>query len=220
MEENLRQRAKKQLLRVTLPDGKVICHKSATMTFVEALQAIGSENYEKINLEVCHLPFLSKEVYPRFEEWMKPIADGWYANMQSDTRTKCLQLTSIAKQLGLNIIVETGSDFITSDEKIIQKKSTKDQKLLVKFPDGEYIGGENPIDTYLESIWKLGVDEIFRKGVEYSGKKLITTTKQYNGQVQVGNNRWLVVPPQTKDKYKMLRVLGAILRQKLEINII
>ena len=28
MEENLRQRATKKLLRVTLPDGKVICHKS------------------------------------------------------------------------------------------------------------------------------------------------------------------------------------------------
>jgi len=33
MEDNLRQRAKRNLLRVAFPDGKVICHKNATMTF-------------------------------------------------------------------------------------------------------------------------------------------------------------------------------------------
>ena len=51
MEENLRQRSAKKLLRVTLPDGKVACHKSATMTFIEALAGIGSEYFGKITVE-------------------------------------------------------------------------------------------------------------------------------------------------------------------------
>ncbi len=220
MEDNLRQRAKKKLLRVTLPNGNVICHKSATMTFIDALIGIGTENFEKIKTENCRLPLLSKEIYPRFKDWMKPVADGWYVNTQSDTQQKYMQLISIKTQLGINLEVEMGSDFVTSDVKVVQKTKKKDDKLLVKFQDGEYIGGENPIDTYLESIWKLGVDEILRKGIEYCGKKLITTTKQYNGQVQVGNNRWLIIPPQTKDKYKMLRVVGAILKQNIEVTII
>lgn len=220
MEENLRQRATKKLLRVTLPDGRVICHKSATMTFIEALEEIGSSNYERITLENCHLPLLSKEIYPRFGEWMKPLKDGWYVNAQSDTDQKYIQLKSIAKQLNIPLEVEVGQDFITSDVKVKQKSPKRDTKLLVKFPDGEYVAGDNPVDTFLQAIWKIGIEEIRRKGLEYKGKPLITTTKQFNGQIQIDANRWLTIPPQTIDKYKMLRVMDSMMRTKLEIAMI
>lgn len=220
MEDNLRQRAKKKLLRVTLPDGKVICHKSATMTFIEALVEIGSCNYDKITIELCHQPLFSKEIYPQFEKWMKPLCDGWYVNTQSDTVQKYMQLNSIKKQLNLDIEIEMGTDFITSDVKIVNKPKKRDKKLLVKFPDGEYIGGENPIDTFLETIWKIGVDELRRKGIEYCGKPLITFSKQFKGQVQVDEKSWLTIPPQTKDKLKMLRIIGLTLRLNIEVSII
>ena len=220
MEEHLNQRAKRNLLRVTLPNGKVICHKSVTMTFIETLVEIGSDNFEKITTESCRLPLLSKEIYPRFKDYMKPVCDGWYVNIQSDTRQKYMQLISIKQQLNLDLEVEMGTDFITSDVKIVHKTKKRDNKLLVKFPDGEYIGGENPIDTYLEAIWKIGIDVLKRKEIEYMGKPLITFAKMYNRQIQVGENRWLIVPPTTKDKYKMLRVISSTLRLNLEISII
>lgn len=220
MEDNLRQRAKRNLLRATFPDGKVICHKSATMTFIEALAEIGSDKFDMITTENCHLPLLSREIYPKYKDWMKPVCDGWYVNAQSDTEQKYMQLTSIKKQLDLNIEVEMGADFITSDVKVVQKSKKRDNKLLVKFPDEEYIGGENPIDTFLETIWKIGVDELKRKGIEYCGKPMVTFYKQFIGQVQVGENRWLTIPPQTKDKLKMLRVISSTMRLGLEISII
>lgn len=221
MENNsLRQRAKKKLLRVTCPNGKVICHKSVTMTFIDVLREIGSCHYDKISLEIGHCPMLSKEIYPQFKEYMKQVADGWYVNIQSDTHQKYMQLTSIKNQLELQMEIEIGSDFITSDVKVEQKSKKRDYKLLVKFPDGEFVGGENPIDTFLETIWKIGIEDVFRKGLEYSGKTLITTRKQYNGQVQIDKGYWLTVPPQTKDKFKMLRILDAIMRLNLEISMI
>ena len=220
MEENLRQRAEKRLLRVTLPDGRVICHKSILMTYVEALAEIDSSDYEKVNMDNCHLPLLSKEIYPRYEKWMRPLKDGWYVNTQSDTEQKYIQLRSIAKQLNIPLEIEVGRDFITSDVKVQQKPKKRGNKLLVKFPDGEYIGEGNPIDTFLQTIWKVGVDVLWRKGLEYKGKPLITTVKQYNGQIQVADNRWLTIPPQTKDKYSMLRIVDSMLRLGLEISII
>lgn len=220
MDENVRQRARKKLLRVAMPDGYVICHKSATMTFVEVLAAIGTSRFEEVQLENCHLPLLSREVYPRYRDWMKHVADGWYVNTQSDTDQKYMQLTSIKNQLGLQMEVEVGTDFITSDVKVVQRSKKRDNCLLVRFPNGYFVGGENPIDTFLEAIWKIGVEEIRRKNLEYAGKPLVTTTKQYNGQVQVDANRWLTVPPQTKDKYKMLRVVDAVMHLGLEVSII
>lgn len=220
MEENLRQRATKKLLRVTMPDGTVICHKSATMTMIDALVAIGSENFPKITTENCHLPLLSKEIYPRYKDYMKPVCDGWYINAQSDTGQKYMQITSIKSQLGIAMEVEMGTGFITSDAKVVQKSKKKDDKLLVKFPNGEYAAGENPIDTLIDAIWQIGPDNIRRKELTFKDKPIITLSKQYNGQVQVGQNLWLTVPNQTKDKYKMLRIIDVMMKLGLEISII
>ena len=220
MDENLRQRATRKLLRVTMPDGKVICYKSATMTLIDALVAIGEENFSKITTENCHLPLLSKEIYPRYKDYMKPVCNGWYVNAQSDTQQKYMQLISIRTQLGLQMEVEVGTDFETSDEKVIQKQKKKDDKLLVKFPSGEYAAGENPIDTLIDAIWQIGPEIIQRKELMFKNKNIITPIKKYNGQVQVGENMWLTVPTSTKDKYKMLRIIDAMLRLRLEITII
>ena len=220
MEENLRQRATKKLLRVTMPDGTVICNKSATMTMIDALVAIGSENFHKITTENCHLPLLSKEIYPRYKDYMKPVCDGWYINAQSDTGQKYMQLTSIKSQLGIAMEVEMGTGFITSGAKVVQKSKKKDDKLLVKFPNGDYAAGENPIDTLIDAIWQIGPDNIRRKELTFKDKPIITLSKQYNGQVQVGQNLWLTVPNQTKDKYKMLRIIDVMMKLGLEISII
>ena len=99
MDEQVRQRRLRSLLRVTFPDGKVLCYKSATMTFVEALQMISTDKLSQVKLESYHLPLISQEVYPRFKEWMKPIKDGWYVNVQSDSDQKYMQLVSINQQL-------------------------------------------------------------------------------------------------------------------------
>lgn len=90
----------------------------------------------------------------------------------------------------------------------------------MKFPDGEYVANGRALDTYLETIWKLGIDEITRKNLTWGGNALITTSQVANSQIQVGERRWVVVPSLTKDKAKLLRVIAAILKIKLEITII
>ena len=160
MEENLRQRATKKLLRVTMPDGTVICHKSATMTMIDVLVAIGSENFHKITTENCHLPLLSKEIYSRYKDYMKPVCDGWYINAQSDTGQKYMQLTSIKSQLGIAMEVEMGTGFITSGAKVVQKAKKKDDKPSAR-PD--YLRSDNPEkDAALENLWQLMVkDQVY-----------------------------------------------------------
>lgn len=131
-----------------------------------------------------------------------------------------MQLHSIKEQLELQMEVEMGTDFITSDAKVIQKTKKRDNKLLVKFPDGEYVAGENPINTLLDAIWKIGPEIIRRKELMFKDKLIVTYSKKYNGQVQVGQDLWLTVPNMTNDKYKMLRVISSSLRLNLEISII
>ena len=220
MEDSLRQREKSKLLRVTMPDGEVICYNRSSETFLETLRRIGAENFPKINLTVSGVPFFSKEIYPRFKNTMKEVCDGWYVIMVGGTSGRYLQLRSIAQQLGINLEVEIGDNFITEKVKTTQNHKKRDDKLLVKFPNGEYAAGENPIDTLIDAIWQIGPENISRKELMYKGKPIITLSKQFNGQVQVDKNLWLTVPGLTKDKYKMLRIIDAMMRLGLEINII
>ena len=218
MEEVKRGRAKKKLLRVTFPNGKVLCYKNTAETLIATMQELGVDIMSIVKLELCHLPLLSKEIHPKYKEWMKPVCDGWYLNTQSNSDSKFLQLNAINEQLSLGLTVELGDDFETQDNPNKERRTKTKDKLLVKFPDGQYFANNSATDTFLEVIWEIGVDKIKQKEMSWCGKPLITTSKMFNGQVQIDNQRWIIVPNTTKDKVKLLRVIGAILRINMEIT--
>lgn len=220
MEQEIRQRASRKYIRVTFPSGKSLCYKNSTSTMITVLQYIGSKHFPHISLELCHLPILSKTVYPKYEKYMKLVCDGWYLNTQADTASKYMQLCSINQELGLGLKIELGADFPTQDDSDKKRKKKEKGKVLVKFPDGEYCGNSSNTETFLEVIWRLGIDEIMRKHLQWGDKDLITYTKLYNGQIQVGENRWIYVPNSTQKMVKLLRVISAMLRIKLDISVI
>lgn len=220
MEEVKRGRAKKKLLRVTFPSGKVICYKSTTDTMVAVLQELSEDVISKIELELCHLPIVSKEIYPKYRKWMKPICDGWYINTQSNSDSKFLELKSINDQLSLNLKLELGADLDAEDKPDKEKRTKSKDKLLVKFPDGQYFANNSTLDTFLEVVWEIGIDNIKRKDLSWGGNPLITTSKMFNNQVQVDSQRWIIVPNSTRDKIKLLRVIGAMLHINMEISTI
>lgn len=178
MEEVKRGRAKKKLLRVTFPSGKVICYKSTTDTMVAVLQELGEDVISKIELELCHLPIVSKEIYPKYRKWMKPICDGWYINTQSNSDSKFLELKSINDQLSLNLKLELGADLDAEDKPDKEKRIKSKDKLLVKFPDGQYFANNSTLDTFLEVVWEIGIDNIKRKDLSWGGNPLITKDVQ------------------------------------------
>lgn len=221
MEEEIkRPRAPKKLLRVTFPNGKVICYKNATSTMIAVLNEIGEEKFPSIKLELCHLPLLSREIYPRYKKDMKPICEGWYLNAQTNSDGKFLQLKAINDQLDLGLKIETGTDFETQEEPDKERRSKSKDKLLIKMPDGEYIANDSALDTFLEVVWQLGIEDIRKKDLSWGGNPLVTNKKIAKNQVQVDSNRWIIVPNTTKDKVKLLRVIGAMLHMKMDINII
>ena len=218
MEEVKRGRAKRKLLRVTFPNGKVVCYKSTTDTMIATMQELGDDVIANIKLQSCHLPLLSKEIYPRYKEWMKPVCNGWYLNTQSNSDTKFLQLNAINEQLSLGLKIELGEDFIAQDNPNKEKRTRTKGEILVKLPDGQCFANNSITNTFLELIREIGIDKIKQKELTWCGKPLITTSKMFNGQVRIDNERWIIVPNTTKDKVKLLRVIGAMLRINMEIT--
>ena len=218
MEEVKRDRARRKLLRVTFPNGKVLCYKSTTDTMIATMQELGDDVIANIKLQSSHLPLLSKEIYPRYKEWMKPVCNGWYLNTQSNSDTKFLQLNAINEQLSLGLKIELGEDFIAQDNPNKEKRTRTKGEILVKLPDGQCFANNSITNTFLELIREIGIDKIKQKELTWCGKPLITTSKMFNGQVRIDNERWIIVPNTTKDKVKLLRVIGAMLRINMEIT--
>lgn len=218
MEEVKRDRARRKLLRVTFPNGKVLCYKSTTDTMIATMQELGDGVIANIKLLSCHLPLLSKEIYPKYKEWMKPVCNGWYLNTQSNSDTKFLQLNAINEQLSLGLKIELGEDFVAQDNPNKEKRTRTKGEILVKLPDGQCFANNSITNTFLEVIRGIGIDKIKQKELTWCGKPLITTSKMFNGQVRIDNERWIIVPNTTKDKVKLLRVIGAMLRINMEIT--
>lgn len=218
MEEVKRDRARRKLLRVTFPNGKVLCYKSTTDTMIATMQELGDDVIANIKLQSCHLPLLSKEIYPKYKEWMKPVCNGWYLNTQSNSDTKFLQLNAINEQLSLGLKIELGEDFVAQDNPNKEKRTRTKGEILVKLPDGQCFANNSITNTFLEVIRGIGIDKIKQKELTWCGKPLITTSKMFNGQVRIDNERWIIVPNTTKDKVKLLRVIGAMLRINMEIT--
>lgn len=120
----------------------------------------------------------------------------------------------------LGLTIELGDDFETQVNPNKEKHSKSKDKLLVRFPDGQYFANNNALDTFLEVIWEIGIEGIKRKELSWGGNPLVTSSKLFNNQVQVDCQRWIIVPNTTKDKIKLLRVIGAMLHIKMEITTI
>ena len=216
MTENtkMRRRSVPQKLRVSFPDGTIFCYTSVKETFVQSLIKIGTNNLQKIDLEIGHLPIFSKDIYPKYKKWMEPIGDGWYVNTQSDTDQKYRQLYTISQQLGINLTIDMSADL--KGEKV--SRGTRNLTVLeVTFEDNTVIAEENTTDTFIQCIWKIGIKEIQRKNIMHGGNPLITNSQKFKGQVQIDADKWLIVPGLIKDKVKLLKVIGAMLNIKMDI---
>lgn len=220
LSQTITLRKPKQILRVNFPDGNSICYNNATTTYIKVLKLIGVERFPEIKLEVGHLPLISKTEHPKYKGYMRHITYGWYVNIQSDTQQKYLQLRSINEILKLNLKIEIGTDLQITNKSTTEKQKKSKSSLLVHFPDDEFIAGDNPIDTFIQSIWKIRIDKLQRKGLNINEKSLITRNKLYKGQIQVGIYQWLTIPNTTKDKAKLLHIISSIMHIDLKITIL
>lgn len=215
-----KKRSKKRLLRVTFEDGQSICYANATMTFMETLRRIGIEKLRLVDITVAHVPLVSQQLSPKHKAYQKELVKGWFVMTQSDSDEKYRQLLAVKEQLNLDINIEIGTDFEKDKVKLFSKERVTKGSLLVSFPDGEFIGRTNPIDTYKDVILKIGLKSISAKNIEFLGKPLIAFSQVTNNYVEIDKGKWLYVPGTTKEKAKCLKILGLLMRIQYDVDII
>ena len=217
MEERLREREKPQKLRVIFPDGETLCYTSSKETFVQTLRRIGIDRLSTVDIMADGAPMITKTIIPKHQKYMESLGDGWYVNIGGSTHTKYMRLKSISEKLNLGLIIDKSDDF--KGEKV-SRGSKGVSFLQVSFPDGTVIGESNTTETFFETIIKIGIERVEKLNLIYNKKNLITSSQQYNSQVQIAKDKWLVIPASTKDKVKMLNVMNVVLHLGIKIEYI
>ena len=203
-------------IRVTFPNGKVICHSTVLHTFIETLKAIGSENFDKISLEVGGLPLISKTKYQKYGNGMRLINDGWFVNIQSDTEQKYMQLKSIQQQLNLDLKIELGRNFETTR---FNSGRTRKTTNLVTIINNELIV-EDPITVYITVLKYIGLEKLKESPIRISNQKIVTPINLYDGQLEIDFNQWVTLPPQpySRNVIKWLKIVLSLTQTNLIIK--
>lgn len=222
--EKLRVRGKKQRLKVTFADGTEICDVSATVTMMQAIDVIGVERVASLGMEVCHVPLVSREIVPKYAEWTKEIKPGcgWYLMAQSDTKQKYMQMKSIFHQLGIGANIEMGDfEALASDKNEGKRKAHKKKsKLCVTFADGFVVCSADHQQVYLDTIRYVGIDKVRKTNLQITGKAIIAKERKSTSQIRLSTGEWLSVPPQVKEKYKILKIISSMTHTPFEVKII
>ena len=217
MEERLREREKPQKLRVIFPDGETLCFTSSKETFVQTLRRISIDRLSTVDIMADGAPMITKTIIPKHQKYMESLGDGWYVNIGGSTHTKYMRLKSISEKLNLGLIIDKSDDF--KGEKV-SRGSKGVSFLQVSFPDGTVIGESNTTETFFETVIKIGIERVEKLNLTYNQKNFITSSQQYNSQVQIDKDKWLVIPASTKDKVKMLNVMNVVLHLGIKIEYI
>ncbi|MBR6979824.1 MAG: hypothetical protein IKH88_08320 [Prevotella sp.] len=103
-----RSKQKMGVIKVTFPDGKVICHQTVADTLVDVVKKIGPKEVQSVGIRMNGQNLVSSKLFDRFEyrRAQKPVGYGLYVNTLSPTGLKYDQLQRINNLLHLGLKIE------------------------------------------------------------------------------------------------------------------
>lgn len=99
-------RQKKTILKVTFPDGIVICKNTANETFVDVINHIGPQKVAQLGFTVSNKPMMSKEQLEGCRYLQHSLNDGWWVIAPTATVSKRKLLEKISYELSISFMVE------------------------------------------------------------------------------------------------------------------
>lgn len=98
----------RQKIKVTLPDGKVICHTTVLDTFIEVIRYAGVEKVRNLCINAIgnNLIVTKEQINPKYSVSTKLVEGNWYCTTNISTQRKAEILKQISDDLELNYEVE------------------------------------------------------------------------------------------------------------------
>lgn len=220
-------RRKKNILKVTLPDGSEIMEKCVSDTLMKVIKYAGVECVRSLNIVVCgaNIIVTADKINPKYRSATKYIGNGSFVNTCSDTPTKYNIIHQISQELDLGLSV----DFVSLDAKHTEmmpsnlKVDSTRQKIKVTLPDGRVIQHAKVLQTLIDVIEYAGVDAVRDLHISINKDNLITNkiTPIYKMSLKsLGNGLYVHTNSGTQTKYTQIKQISDELHLGLKIELI
>lgn len=96
-------------LKVTFPDGTIVCHKTAIETEIDVFRRIGFERVSKVGLMKAGWPVVGRKQRPieNGHVWQHQVS-GWFIYSNTSNGQKKADLQAVSDYYGLGLIIESG----------------------------------------------------------------------------------------------------------------
>lgn len=96
-------------LKVTFPDGTIVCHKTAIETEIDVFRRIGFERVSKVGLMKAGWPVVGRKQRPieNGHVWQHQ-ASGWFIYSNTSNSQKKADLQAVSDYYGLGLTIESG----------------------------------------------------------------------------------------------------------------
>jgi len=228
-------------LRVIFSDGTVIWNSQAIVTFIETLRKIGLSRIPEIGIVHSGYNLVSKEKRePVPGRIWQHESDGWYiySNMSNSIKIEDLRTISNYYHLGLTIeevkpspdnvinpmtamVQDSGlSDAILITPQNISDVKGRDMRITV---NGRVFQKRNAIQTFIEALKFIGLDEVAKVGIMCSGYNLVDTRQRQDGGrrwQQREGSKWVYVYFSNETKANYLMQIADALKVNIKIEAI
>lgn len=228
-------------LRVIFSDGTVIWNSQAIVTFIETLRKIGLSRIPEIGIVHSGYNLVSKEKRePVPGRIWQHESDGWYiySNMSNSVKIEDLRTISNYYHLGLTIeeVKPSSENVINPTATIVQNSGLSDTILItpqnisdVKGRDmritvnGRVFQERNAIQTFIEALKFIGLDEVAKVGIMCAGYNLVDTRQRLDGDKrwqQLEGSKWVYVYFSNETKANYLMQIADALKVNIKIEAI
>lgn len=198
----------------------------------DVLNKIGSDRFREIKAgwSWCNAPLVIRDTdvydYRHRQDQLRQLCDGWYLNVNG-TRTdqKYILLRAISDKLGLGLTIEVGEDLELTEE---QPRGgggnrNRDRIIRVEFPDGKCIQNDSLVDTVIDVIDILGIDNVERTlrnyNILWNDRPIIAAAGDAaRAYCQISENRWFFMPGRLEEKMRLLNIISLHMRANLRIT--
>lgn len=197
-------RSKTSIIKVTFPDGNVVCHRVVKDTLIEVIRYAGLERVYSLRYPTRGTFLLSKErLTDERARYQVEIADGYFLITNSSSEAKYKQIEYISHQLNLNLKVEM-VDIETGEiiENEVQPARLYGERVYDRSRfsfDGKSF--KNKIGFVHDLVERILADH---PSITYKGLEQMLPARSASNKFIISEEEWSQLTDDAKTRYKTL----------------
>ena len=219
--ERQKKKSKTHTLKVTFPDGRILQHRQAKLTYVEVIKDNYPELISLMGIVHAGVNIVSDKLDAKYHDSQQEIEGGWYVMTNTTTEVKRDDLIRISDELELGLTVELVP--LTENTRNYHDKESGRKKIRIIFPDGRSIQPNKASDALVEVVKFAGPERVQGLNIIVCKENIVIDHVQPKYKVAckpVGNGLYVNTGGDTGRKYDHIMLMNDSLQLGLTVSMV